>query len=218
MTACACATRGEKNGYTLFESGHYYSSHGPTLWSRTGWEITTQMKKPGDHTTIMVDDVHPKSLLSSQETNLPVVEFEPDPCFTILESEMEKPGLEVLEMLQNLRRKDGNKVGRRHRAIYRPGKGHWICSGFPLTAKSKSKNDPQEPLCLLYDLGLTWHKYQLGFRRLVNVLPEFYFSEQYGLIKIARKIMPDLDLSTVLYDINGGWRLLRREDTCPNGD
>lgn len=211
MPSCICITSGEKNGATLYEGGHFYASHGPTLWSKVGWELVSQLRQPGDHTTLLIDDVHPKSLLNAQETNLPVLkEFHPDPCFTVKESEMAGMGMEVLEMLKQL------QVGRRHRALHRGQPKRWMCSGFPLTTPPNGHING-DPLCLLYDLGLTLFKYRLGFRTTVNVLPAFYESEQYGLIKIARKIMSDLELAVVLYDLDGSWRWLRRSDVCGNG-
>ncbi len=206
----SCSCSGDiHNTATLFESGHYYQSHGPTLWSQVGWNIVSQLRQPGDHTTIMVDDVHPSSNLNAKETNMPVIEFNPDPCFTVMESTMVEPGMEILKMLVNL------PVGRRHRPALRGNpKGYWACSGFPLTSKLNGKGE-REPLCLLYDMGLTLYKYRLGFRRMINVLPEFYSSEQYGLIKLVHKVVPDLELSAVLYDMDGGWRCLRWSNKFP---
>jgi hypothetical protein len=189
---------------SLWEGGHFYSSKGPTAWSVLGWQLLSQLKKPGDHTMVLVDDVHSISLVNSTERNLPVVkDFSPRPCMTVLESAMTMPGLEVLKYLSS------KKLSRRHRA--RKTRNRWCCSGYPLTSSSENGN-PIEPLCLLYDLGLAKLKSERGFNSVVNVLPEFYEQEQRALIRIARKAIPDLRIEAVLFDLTGRWRWLRPED------
>lgn len=196
---------GHTKGAILWEGGHLYQSKGPTMWSVVGWDILTSLRGPDDHTVIMVDDVHGIELLDPRERSLDPVRFKPDPepCFVVKESDMAIPGHRVLELLKQLPRR------RRARQTMHPRR--WCCSGFALT--TPNGGGPGEPLCLLYDLGLTWHKYhRFGFCRMVNILPEFYLTEQKALIRIARKVMADVDIRAVLYDLDGNWRWLRRED------
>ena len=202
---CSCLA-GDRNGATLWEGGHYYESKGPTRLSSIGWNILVQLRRSqGGHTMIMVDDVHKIELVHPLEKALETIAFIPnlEPCFLVKESTMVGPGLAILERLKGLPRRN------RARLTMQPRR--WCCSGYALTTPNDS--GPHEPLCLLYDLGLTWHKYQLGFRLAVNVLPEFYLTEQKALMRIARKIMPDMDLRAVLYDLDGNWRWLRHENT-----
>ncbi len=180
-----------------WEAGHYYQSYGPTKWTEISWKILEEMAHPDDCSLVMIDDVHKVSEMNPLEQieNIPRPEL--DATTIILESQMEKYGWEVLNKLNAL-------PSRRKRPRKRGKDGRWVCSGSLLTTPDS------KPMCLLYDLGLTWFKYnKLCFRHVVNILPEFYFSEQHALMRIARRIMPDLRLEAVLFDLEGRRRLLR---------
>lgn len=216
---------GSHVGGTIWEGGHFYSSKGPTAWSVKGWEILSKLCAPGDHTMVLVDDVHAIDLVNPAERNMPVIaDFAPNPFLMVWESEMARMGFEVLGELQRLsgyergeeRRTrlildDGTRaIPRRHMVRY--VKNQWCCSGYPLTTVSENGSGSGKPLCLLYDLGLLVYKVRLGYSRAVNVLPAFYEKEQRALIRIARKVVPGFTIESVLYDLGGHWRYLRLED------
>lgn len=202
-----CRCMREEVGGAVWEGGHFYASKGPTMWSVLGWQLLTQLRETGSHTMLLVDDVHPVELVHAAEREMPVIaDFCPQACITVLESAMAKPGREVLSALSSR-----EALSRRHRARYTQHR--WNCSGYPLTVPNGSKAvAAAQPLCLLYDLGLAKLKHDLGFTRAVNVLPEFYAPEQRALIRIARKVVPNLRIEAVLYDLSGQWRRLRPED------
>lgn len=180
----------------VWEAGHYYEDLGPTRWTVAGWQILTHLSHKDDQRMLFVDDVHSRQDVHDLERCEEIVEFfpRPHPNFLVTESAMVDAAFTVLEHLKYLPRR------KRARLTWRPRR--WSCSGLSLTTPDG------RPLCLLFDLGLTWHKYRLGFRKVVNVLPFFYESQQRGLIRIARKIMPDLKIEVVLYNLEGQWYFL----------
>jgi hypothetical protein len=162
-----------------------------------------QLRGEDDHTMVLVDDVHSINQMNATEAEMEVVRgYSPDPCMTVMESAMAKPGFAVLEELKVL--------PKRQRARHPANQHGWFCSGFQLTTPNRTK--PETPTCLLYDLGLTRFKYELGFRRVVNVLPEFYEGEQRALIRLSNKVMPDMRVEATLFDLAGRRRFLRPED------
>ena len=181
---------------TIWEAGHYYKDFGPTKWSTTGWNILRDLIHQDDYSMLFIDDVHPRQDVHDLEQCEEIVEFlpQPYPDFFLSESAMQDAAFTALKHLSSLSRR------KRARLTWRPRR--WSCSGFPLTTPDGY------PLCLLFDLGLTWHKYHLGFRKVINILPFFYESEQRGLIRIARKVMPDLNMEVILYHLNGQWHFL----------
>lgn len=181
---------------TIWEAGHYYQDLGPTRWSVTGWEILARFRSQSDRLMLFVDDVHSRDEVHPLERSEEIVVFSPQPHPDLLmnESAMTDDAFVVLECLKRLPKR------KKARLTWRPRR--WSCSGMPLTTPDGL------PMCLLFDLGLTWHKYNLGFREVINVLPFFYESEQRGLIRVARKIMPDLTIRVMLYDLDGHWYFL----------
>jgi hypothetical protein len=74
----------------------------------------------------------------------------------------------------------------------------WYISGFPIT-KPNGK-----PACVLLDAALTKHKYELGYRKVINYLPHYYGPEQKNLGRLLNKIMPqDFHCEVVLFDQYG---------------
>ena len=183
----------------IWEAGHFYHSYGPTEWTKVSWDIMKELAHPDDCSLVMIDDVHSVSEMDSEEQIPKLLELNLDPesNITILESAMEKHAWVVMDKLHKL-------PSRRKRPRKRSKDGRWSCSGSLLTTPNG------RPMCLLYDLGLTWFKYNtMCFRHVVNVLPEHYYSEQHALMRIAKRIMPELTLEAVLFDLKGRRRLLR---------
>lgn len=179
---------------TIWEAGHYYHAKGPTAWSQAGWNVMASLAHRRDARMLFVDDVHPETCVHHRERGFDRITFDPRPKPTHLavESEMLEHGKIALEHLKKLpKRRRARKTG-----------GRWHCSGFPLEGCSG------QPLCLFFDLGLTWYKRQLGFRRAINVVPEFYAEEQRRLVRLVNKAMPDFQLAVILHDIGGAWRAL----------
>ena len=179
---------------TIWEAGHYYVSKGPTAWAQAGWQLMATLASKTDSRMLFVDDIHPIDMVNECERDLDRIDLDLDPLPThvSVESEMLAHAHEALKALEAL--------PKRHRA--RKIRGAWHCSGFPLQAESG------RPLCLFFDLGLTWRKRQLGFRQAVNVVPEFYAEEQRRLLRLTTKAMPDFNLRVVVHDRHGSWRLL----------
>lgn len=180
----------------VLEAGHYYEAKGPTAWSSKGWDILSSLARPQDARLLFVDDVHPLKDVSDYERDLPVIFFEPTPGPThlVTESSVLPDAYMALERLKGL--------SRRKRARITGSSKVMRCSGHALI------NGDGTPLCLFYDLGLTWQKYHLGYRRGLNILPTSYALEQQRLLKIVRKALPDFHLDVVLYDLDGTyWQL-----------
>ncbi|MFA7309840.1 MAG: hypothetical protein WC050_02945 [Candidatus Paceibacterota bacterium] len=178
----------------IYEGGHYYLAKGPTPWSATGWNVMCGLARKRDARMLFIDDVHPVENVHEHERHLKCINFRPTPGPTHLaaESAMLSHAHEALKVLRSLPKR------RRARKI----QGRWHCSGFPLEGISG------RPLCLFFDLGLTWYKRLLGFDRAVNVVPEFYADEQRRLVRLAKKAMPDFELRVILHDAQGSWRWL----------
>jgi len=200
MNSIVQRTECPPSDYAIWEAGHYYEAKGPTIWASLGWDVMQGLMNPSRnaHSMLFIDDVHPIGEVSSHERDMPCVQFNPLPApeHIVLESEVKDETADVLERLKLLPRR------RRARWTWNPSR--WSCSGFSLT------NTKEEPLCLLYDLALTLRKYNLGYRRGINVLPEFYASQQRPLLQIANKLLPDFTLSTVLFNKNGSLRTLKQ--------
>lgn len=180
---------------TILEGGHYYKCKGPTTWSIIGWNQVQALKQPGDQSMVFVDDVHEIKDLHPTEAVLPsfphLIGVFPD--YMIMESTMIPLALHLLEELASLPKKK--------RAKQKPN-GQWFCSGFPIT-------DPEGfPLCVLLDLALTKKKAEMGFERVLNVLPQFYEEQQVQLRKLIQKVIPTILHDVVLYDLEGKvWQL-----------
>lgn len=172
----------------IIEAGHYYSSKGPTEWSKAGWRIMQGVLEDGDKTMLFVDDIHPLECLHCSEFCLSTVDFSPNPDFLVLESALSDQAQLALSKLQ--------KLGCKKRARKGAG-GKWCCSGFPLTDEAGNPN------CVLLDAGLTLHKQSLGFLEGVNILPHFYEEEQRRLMRLLGKILPNFFLRVVLFDLEG---------------
>jgi hypothetical protein len=179
---------------TIWEAGHYYHAKGPTVWSAVGWRVMAKLAHRSEARMLFVDDVHPETSVHHRERGLDRIMFNPipKPTHLALESGMLEHGKVALEHLKKLpKRRKARKIG-----------GRWHCSGFPLEGSSG------QPLCLFFDLGLTWHKRQLGFHRAVNVVPEYYAEEQRRLVRLVKKAMPDFQLIVLLHDIEGALHTL----------
>ncbi len=178
----------------MWEAGHYYLAKGPTQWSEAGWTVMNLLAHDGDSRMLFVDDVHQKEDVHMNERDLARIAFDPKPQPThmAVESEMLVHAYQALEMLKQL--------PRRHRA--RNTQGRWYCSGFPLQGQRG------QPLCLLFDLGLTWYKRKLGFQRAINVVPLHYAEEQRQLMRLVRKAMPSFELAVITHDLHGNWQHL----------
>lgn len=182
-----------------WEAGHFYQAYGQTELTKMSWEIMRELAHPEHFSVVMIDDVHSVSEMNplEQAQLLPDLELDPAPSVVVLESQMEKYALEALDELHRL-------PSRRKRPRKRGKDGRLSCSGSLLTTPD------DKPMCLLYDLGLTWFKHNtMCVKHVVNVLPDFYYSEQHALMRISRRLMPNLILEAVLFDIQGRRRLLR---------
>ncbi len=185
----------------LIEVAHYYECKGPTIWSQIGVELLEKFKKTNDKTLSFVDDVHSLSDMSDNEKNEAVIEFNFSADYKILESKMMEPALEILNILLNLSSK-------KNRAKLNPKDNKYYISGFPIT------NEFGKPSCVLLDAALTLHKNQLGFDKIVNILPNFYEQEQRNLIRILAKLnMPHLLFSVILFNKNGEYFQLDNQST-----
>ncbi len=175
--------------HVIWEAGHYYGAKGPTVWTLQGWNILANLAQPNEPRMLFVDDVHPLDQLHPLEREAPIVPFDPrpEPTHRLTESAMRTNALLALDRLQQMpRRRRARKSG-----------GRWSCAGFPLTTTAG------DPLCLLFDLGLTYHKHELGFVRGVNILPSFYEQQQRRLQSLTRRLLPDFQLDVVLFDEQG---------------
>src|SRR3989344_4535382 len=181
---------------TVIEAGHYYEAKGPSAWSQAGWEILSALATPEDGRLLFIDNVHSLEQMSGHERHLERVNFDPRPAPThiIYESDVRVDAEDALIKLKLLpRRRRARKSGRAQ--VTR-------CSGFPLIGSNG------KPTCLFLDIGLTWRKFNLGFRYVVNVLPHFYEEEQRQLRRIMRKALPELQLDVILFDLDGTSRHL----------
>lgn len=178
---------GEKAARIL-ESGHYYDSKGPTAWAAVGWGLLSMQMQSGDTSVLLVDDFHSIAEVNPDEVDLDVVEFSPDAHITVMESELLDHAIRALELLKEL--------PSRSRARLSNGSGAYFCSGAPLTKPDSS------PTCLLYDLGFNLWKSERGLA-IVNILPVFYADEQQVLIRLTSKILPEVPISVILYDLSG---------------
>ncbi len=178
----------------LWEAGHYYEAKGPTAWSLAGWKVMAELAHKDDARMLFVDDVHSGMDVHERERDLERIEFDPrpEPTHLAVESAMLSHAHAALGVLDRLPKRQRPRIS----------SGALHCSGYPLISRNG------RPLCLLYDLGLTWHKREMGFASVVNVVPEFYVSEQRGLIRLVEKAMPDLDLRVITHDIDGRWQYL----------
>lgn len=185
---------------SLIEAGHYYLAKGPTLWSVVGMEIASKIKGTHDQMIIFLDDVHPLKDVQELEKDLPLISgFNPQIDHTVLESDMVNPALTFLESLKQLPKKK----------VKQNKQGKWFYEGFPLTTADGY------PLCVLLDAGLSATKKSMGFNHIVNVLPYFYEKEQSNLKKMVNKIIPGLEISTVLFDLDGSYQVLCPEPAQP---
>ena len=181
---------------TVWEAGHFYLAKGPTLWEVAGWSIMAQNAQSADARMLFVDDVHSLEEVDEHQRHLDRVESlpDPEPTHIVKESAMREHAYEAVRILAS------RELSKRYRA--KKVHGVWRCAGYNLESVEG------QPLCLLYDLGLTWYKRSLGFTHAINVVPEFYENEQRRLLRLARRAMPDFELSVVLHDIDGNWRQL----------
>lgn len=176
---------------TLIEAGHYYLSKGPTKWSNIGGKIAENLKHQYGkvETMLFLDDVHSINEVSPYEVDHPVVPLQFNADHVVYESEMIEPALQLLEVLKELPKK------RRARP---DSEGRYYISGFPVTNKFG------KPLCVLLDAALTLKKYEMGFKRTINILPFYYKEQQENLFRILNKIMPHgLEHRTLLFDEHG---------------
>lgn len=178
----------------VIDAGHYYLAKGPTVWTRIGWDVGRKISSSNDKMMLFIDDVHSLEMMHPMESCADNI-FDYCPAFDlqVRESEIFKESYEVLDSLKCLSKKKKAKMRRN---------GQWYCSGFPLT---KSNGDP---LCALLDGGLTLHKYRMGFRAGINVLPFFYEPQQAHLLRIVKKAIPKFELRVFLFDDRGRyWEL-----------
>lgn len=182
----------------LYEAGHYYKSHGPTMWSNIGASIALERKASSDKTLLFIDDVHTVDNLNGLERMQPIIEFTHSFDYMVLESEMVDPAKIILEQLFLLPRSK--------RAKMNPD-GKCFCSGFPITTVGG------QPLCVLLDATLTKHKYDLGFRKIINVLPGYYEEEQEHVSRLLQKILPnDFHFSVIYFDAEGNTREVKYQE------
>jgi hypothetical protein len=185
----------------IWEAAHFYRAKGPTIWSAAGWNVMKGLAPATDARMLFIDDVHGMNDVSDWERQLDVVEFSPDPEPTHVfnESDALDGGHRALSYLRS------KKLPRTKRA--REYKKQWICSGLSLTNKDGI------PLCLMYDLGLTWMKWEMGFSKGINVLPHFYENQQRGLLRLVKKALPEFHLRVILHDAEGNHREIFHADT-----
>ncbi len=174
----------------IVESGHFYLAKGPTTWSQVGQRVAREVWQPGDHSLLFVDDVHSIEDVNERERHLPVVNFDPMPDFHLRESEVFDDAFEALEILKGLPAKKRARFNGN-------GSRKWHCSGIPLTCHNG------DPTCALLDVGLTLRKQRMGFKSALNILPAFYEEQQRGLLRLARRTMPDFLVEVVLFSAEG---------------
>ena len=175
----------------VVESGHYYRVKGPTRWSKVGWEILEKVRCPEDRTMLFVDDVHELKDVSPREAILSNIAFSPNPDYFVLESEVSMLALGVLERLQNLSKKSS-----RPRVYEEENITSW--RGFPVV-------NGKGPTCVLLDAGLMLKKHQLGFTQALNILPFYYEEQQRRLLQVVGKVIPEIKLEVLLYDLKGNF-------------
>jgi len=94
---------------TIIDAGHYYSAHGPTMWSRLGWQMGEAHKhenpKVGDKLLLFIDDVHSAEDLHPLERRKPVVVFQPAADHVLYESDMRNEAKEIFSILISLEKK-----------------------------------------------------------------------------------------------------------------
>lgn len=169
----------------IIEAGHYYLAHGPTEWTKKGWEILQMIRQTGDKTMLFLDDVHGLEDVHEDERRLPVISFSPRAHFKVMESETREDALKTLNILKGLsKRKKATKKRN----------GMWFCSGFPVT------DTHGNPLCVLLDLGLCFKKHEMGFTQGINILPHYYASQQQQVLRLLLKALPEFSLTVVLFD------------------
>ncbi len=183
--------KAHQDARTVLEGGHYYQCKGPTTWSLIGWMLVQELQKPGQETMIFIDDVHGLKDLHPAEACLPGFKTLPKPeaDITFLESDCVEPAFRTLEKLSSKdipRKKRAKKKGEQ-----------WFCSGAAIT------DGKGFPLCVLLDLALSLQKQEMGFQRIINILPQFYEQQQTHLRKLMNKIVPELTHSAILYDLHG---------------
>lgn len=187
---------GQEKCRTVWEAGHYYAAKGPTEWTLIGWSILSRLADPNDGRMLFIDDVHSLDQLHESERVMPSVVFDPWPTPThwVTESSV---GQDAVEILTKLRCRE--TVPKRSRARKTGKPRRWCYLGMPLASIA------DEPLCLLYDVGLTARKQVFGFSRAINIVPSFYEFEQRRLTRIIKKILPEFKLEVILFDLSGKW-------------
>lgn len=178
----------------LIEAGHYYTAKGPTQWSEIGARIAQERKLVSDKTMLFIDDMHDLSQVREQERLEPVVSIDHYLFdYTIYESEMIHPAKKLVEYLLQLPKSKRAKQNE---------DGRCFCSGFPITKTGG------EPLCVLLDVALTKRKYEMGFQKIVNILPYYYEEEQQHTAQILRKVINDenFEFTTLFFEKNGAIR------------
>ncbi len=167
----------------IIEAGHYYLSKGPTVWSKIGWEILEKIKSSDDKTLLFIDDIHKLEDVFIFEKNLPNINFNPNPDYLMMESEMEFLALEVLSRLKKV-------------SVLKSKNGVTKWHGFNIFDKKGCS-------CVLLDAGLILKKYELGFFETVNILPFFYQLEQKRLLEIIKKVIPEIQLKIIFFNSDG---------------
>ncbi len=175
----------------VVESGHYYRVKGPTRWSQVGWEILEKVRCPEDRTMLFVDDVHELKDVSPREAMLSNVAFSPNPDHFVLESEVSVLAMDVLGRLQSFPKKSS-----RPRTDEEEGITKW--RGFPII-------NGKGPTCVLLDAGLMLEKHRLSFTRALNILPFYYEEQQRRLLQVVEKVIPEITLEVLLYDLKGNF-------------
>ena len=177
----------------LIEAGHYYSAHGPTIWSQLGLELARKEleKNPGGKLMLFVDNYHGYEHVPEEEkAHAPLPKFSIQPNHVVYESHMTTEAEELLSFLTSLPKSKRARLSNKD--------NRWYISGFPITKPNGN------PACVLLDAALTKHKYQMGYNRIINYLPNHYGGEQANLSRLLAKIMPsDFHAEVVLFDQYG---------------
>lgn len=171
----------------IVEAGHFYAAKGPTLWSKLGWEYLLRVKEQEDKSLLFIDDVHSLDESPKEERHLEVVDFDPKPDFTILESQVGNEAEEIFQRLSGL--------SKRKRARKRKD------GGWTLNGDIRLKFPDGTPSCVLLDAGLCLKKLNLGFEDGINIIPEFYQGEQIKLLRVLKKALPRFSLKVILFNL-----------------
>ncbi len=208
---------------TLIEAGHYYAVKGITKYSLIGKKICDKIKNSNDITMLFIDDVHGLQDMFAAEREAEHVMWEDAPEDTMwscigrggsesmkkeindwktfpYEKEHEK-GFDIV-IHESTLIKEAETVLHSIEKIKTSKTGKYF-SGIKLFHENNF------PTCVMLDVCLTLKKKELsGCDRIVNILPEFYLSQQEKTIQVVSKILPGITMEVILFTSKDTYRYL----------